>query len=169
MIIMTSNIGQEFIQHRGSIGFSRPLIDKTEGLSPKLGKADKEDAAYKGIKEKLLGEVKKAFRPEFLNRIDDIIVFHPLTRGDIEKIVGIEIEPVYKKLAELGIHLEISEKVKNYLAEKGFDPNFGARPLKRAIQKYIQDPLSLKFLNGSLKEGADIAVDLDKGQDIIFK
>ncbi|MFA5410914.1 MAG: ATP-dependent chaperone ClpB [Candidatus Omnitrophota bacterium] len=153
VIIMTSNIGAELIQQHGSIGF----------------KAPKEDAEFKDIKEKLLEEVKKSFRPEFLNRIDDIIVFNPLSREEIKKIVEIELEPLYKKLAEQGISLSVSEKAKAYLIDKGFDINFGARPLKRAIQKNIQDPLALKLLSGAIKEGDKITVDLDENKRLVFR
>jgi len=152
VIIMTSNIGQEILQRHGAIGF----------------KTHKEDAAYQDIKEKLLVEVKKTFRPEFLNRIDDIIVFNPLDKQDIGKIVDIELAPLTKKLAETGISLEITQKAKDYLMDKGFDSNYGARPLKRAIQRYIQDPLSLKILSGSLKEGSRVTVDLDGNKGLSF-
>jgi len=145
IIIMTSNIGQEIIQRQASIGF----------------KVGKEEAAYKDLKQRLLEEVRRTFRPEFLNRIDDIIVFNPLTKEGIVKIVDLELEPIYKKLAERGIQLEVTARAKDYLAEIGFDVNFGARPLKRAIQKNVQDPLSIKILEGALKEGKKIVLDLD--------
>jgi ATP-dependent Clp protease ATP-binding subunit ClpB len=152
LIIMTSNIGQEIIHTTGSIGF----------------KTEKEEFAYKDIKEKLLEEVRKTFRPEFLNRIDDIIVFNPLAKQELFKILDIELEPVYKKLSQQGISLELTQKAKDFLIEKGFDIHFGARPLKRTIQKYIQDPLSLKILEGSLKEGKKILVDLDVKGNLVF-
>jgi ATP-dependent Clp protease ATP-binding subunit ClpB len=153
VIIMTSNIGQELIQQHGVIGF----------------KTQKEDAAYQDIKEKLLEEVKRTFRPEFLNRIDDIIIFNPLARDDIKRIVDIELEPLYKKMAERGIKLEITQDAKDYLAQKGFDINFGARPLKRTIQKYIQDPLSVKILSGPIKEASTVVVDLDENKNLVFR
>lgn len=153
VIIMTSNIGAEIIQQHGSIGF------KVQ---------DKEEAAFKEIKDKLQEEVRKTFRPEFLNRIDDIIIFNPLDKEDIKKIVEIELEPLYRKLSQQGISLELTQKAKDYIAQKGFDIHFGARPLKRAIQKYIQDPLALKLLSGLLKEGTKIIVDLDANKNLIF-
>jgi ATP-dependent Clp protease ATP-binding subunit ClpC len=153
VIIMTANIGAEIIQQHGSIGF----------------KAAKEDIAYQDIKERLLEEVRKTFRPELLNRIDEIIVFNPLSKEEINKIVDIELEPICKKLSRQGIALEVTGKVKDFLSEKGFDVNFGARPLKRTIQKYIQDPLSLKILDGSLKEGSRIVVELDANRNLIFR
>lgn len=145
VIIMTSNIGAELIHSSGSIGF----------------KNTKDDTAYNDIKDKLLGQTRKAFRPEFLNRIDEVIVFNPLTKDGIIRIVDIELGPIYAKLSGQGIQLQLTKKVKDFLVEKGFDANFGARPLKRAIQKYIQDPLSLKLLDGSVKEGSHVTVDWD--------
>jgi ATP-dependent Clp protease ATP-binding subunit ClpA len=116
----------------------------------------------------LLVEVKKVFRPEFLNRIDDIIIFNPLLKDDIVKIVDIELEPLYKKLADQKISLEVTKAAKDHLAQNGFDINFGGRPLKRTIQKFIQDPLSIKLLEGSIKEGDKILVDLDKDKKLSF-
>ena len=153
VIIMTSNIGAEIIQQHSSIGF----------------KPHRQDSAFLDLKKKLLEEVRKIFRPEFLNRIDDIIIFNPLTKEDINRIVDIELEPLYRKLAQQGIHLELTKKAKEFIVEQGFDINFGARPLKRTIQKYIQDPLSLIFLGGNLKEDSKVVVDLDAARKIVFK
>lgn len=164
VIIMTSNIGAEFIQSRGSAGFSRVSPGISGGILPAAGKAGKEELSYSELKDKLFEEVRKAFRPEFLNRIDEIVIFNPLSRDDINKIVDIELEPLYKKLSAHGIQLEVTKEVKDFLVENGFDVNFGARPLKRVIQKYIQDALSLKLLDGSLKEGARVVADLKTGK-----
>jgi len=153
VIIMTSNIGAEIIQQHGAIGF-KPLQEKS---------------AFKEMKEKLLEAVRKTFKPEFLNRIDDIIVFNPLTKSEIKKIVDMELEPIVKRLAEKGIRLEVTEKAKEYLAEKGFEVNFGARPLKRTIQKNIQDKLSLEILEAKIKEGDKIVVDLNENKELVFK
>jgi len=153
VVIMTSNIGADIIQQHGSIGF----------------KANTQDTTYQDIKEKLLEEVRKTFRPEFLNRIDDIIIFNPLSKEDISQIVDIELEPLYRKLAQRGVNLKLTSKAKDYLAGQGFDTHYGARPLKRTIQKYLQDPLSLKLLDGSLKEGAKVVVDIDESKNIVFK
>lgn len=152
MIIMTSNIGAEIIQRAGSIGF----------------KVDKEGPGYKELKEKLLEEVRKTFRPEFLNRVDDIIVFNPLNKEDIYRILDSELEPLIAKLNQQGISLEVSKKARDFLVEKGFDLNFGARPLKRTIQKYLQNPLALKLLDGSLKEGDKLTADLDADRSAIL-
>jgi len=101
--------------------------------------------------------------------IDELVIFNPLTKPEIKRIVDLELEPLYKKLAQQGISLEVTEKAKDYLAEKGFDLNFGARPLRRVIQKYLQDPLSLKLLDGSLKEGKKIVADLDLNKNSVFR
>ncbi len=152
VIIMTSNIGQEIIQSQGSIGF----------------KAQKLSGAFQEIKAKLLDEVKKTFRPEFLNRIDEIIIFNPLGKEEIGNIVEIELKPILVKLQQRGITLTISKKAVNFLVENGFDANFGARPLKRAIQKFIQDPLAVKLLDGSLKDGDKIEAGADAKKGIVF-
>ncbi len=144
VIIMTSNIGQDIIQ--------------------RAGKEDKKE----DIKHKLLEEVKNFFRPEFLNRIDDIIIFNPLTREDINKILNIELESVYARLKQKGINLEISLQAQNFLIDKGFNVDFGARPLKRVIQKYLQDPLSLKILAGSFKSGDKVKADLDTNKQTLW-
>jgi len=153
VIIMTSNIGQEIIQKQAQIGF----------------KANKEDNSYREMKEKLLGEVRNTFRPEFINRLDEIIVFNPLNKENMQQILEIEIAPLVQRLKVKGITLSISKNAKEYLLEKGFDINFGARPLKRTIQKYVQDPLALKLLKGEIKEGGKVAVELGKDNNIEFR
>jgi ATP-dependent Clp protease ATP-binding subunit ClpB len=153
VIIMTSNIGAEIIQQHGSIGF----------------RTQREESGFKEMKEKLFEEVRKTFKPEFLNRIDDIVVFNPLSKEDIKEIVDIELEPLIKRLAEKGVGLEITDRAKSYLADKGFDINFGARPLKRTIQKNVQDKLSLKILEGKIKERDRVVVDLNENKELVFK
>lgn len=152
VIIMTSNIGQELIQ-QGSLGF----------------KQKKDDTQYQQMRQKLLDEVKRFFRPEFLNRVDDIVIFHPLAKEGISRIVDFELEPLINKLMAQGVELKVSNAVKEYLVKEGFDLNFGARPLKRTIQKYIQDPLSLMLLEGKLKNGSKISAELDKNNAVIFR
>jgi ATP-dependent Clp protease ATP-binding subunit ClpB len=152
VIIMTSNIGQEILQSHGSIGF----------------KAGKEGAAYKEIKERLLQELEKTFRPEFLNRLDEVIIFNPLDKEEIHKILDVELQPLYSRLKARGVELTVTRKAKDMLIEKGFDLHFGARPLKRTIQKYLQDPLAMKLLNGELKEGSKVTADLDTGGLILL-
>ncbi|MBM3253617.1 MAG: ATP-dependent Clp protease ATP-binding subunit, partial [Candidatus Omnitrophica bacterium] len=151
-LIMTSNIGAEMLRKQGSLGFAPP----------------KEDASYQAMKSKLLDEVKRTFKPEFLNRIDDIIVFHSLTKEDLLKIVEIELNEVKKRVSEQELTLEFTPNAKGFLIEKGFDQVFGARPLKRTIQRYIEDPLAEEILKGNLKSGIPIRVDM-KGDSLIFE
>ncbi len=160
VIIMTANIGQDIIQREGALtGFSRQSLTQ-DGIPPKAGQAGNEDKK-EDVRKKLLEEVKKFFRPEFLNRIDDIIIFNPLTKENINKILDIELESVYARLKQKGINLEISRQAQSFLIDKGFDANFGARPLKRIIQRYLQDALALKMLDGSFKNGDKVKADFD--------
>ncbi len=142
IIIMTSNIGSEFIQ---------TVQD------------------HKEMEQKVMEAMKLHFRPEFLNRVDDIIIFHALTREDLKKIVDIQIKRLKVRLAEHNFDIELTDRVKTWLAEVGYDPNYGARPLKRAIQRYIEDPLALKVLEGAFKEGDKIIVDLDENNHVEFR
>ena len=130
ILIMTSNVGAEIIRKKGSLGF----------------KVLKEEISYEEMKERLLEEVKKTFKPEFLNRIDEIIVFRPLNKEDLEKIVDIEMSFVKERLKEKGVDIELTKSAKEFLIEKGFDPAFGARPLKRVIQRYIEDSLAEELI-----------------------
>ncbi len=145
LIIMTSNIG------------SRQLKDFGAGVG--FMTSAKEQAANdhaKGVIEKAL---KRAFAPEFLNRIDDVIIFNPLTKDDIFKIIDIELNGLYKRVKEMGYKLELTTDAKNFIAEKGFDPNFGARPLKRALQKYLEDEMAEAILKAQMNEGGTIIVE----------
>ncbi len=155
VLIMTSNIGTELLRKQGSLGFRAP----------------KEDVTYQDMKTQLLDEMKKVFKPEFLNRVDDTIVFRPLNREDLQKIVEIEIEEVQARVREQGIAIEISPVAKEFLIEKGFDPVYGARPLKRTIARYLEDTLAQEIIAGHLKEGSSILVDLDpeKKDHLIFR
>jgi ATP-dependent Clp protease ATP-binding subunit ClpC len=152
VIIMTSNVGAELIRKTGSLGF----------------KTQKDEITYQEMKEKLLEEVKRTFKPEFLNRLDDIIVFRPLTKEDLERIVDIEMQFVCERLKEQKITLELTPEAKEFLINKGFDPIFGARPLKRTIQRYIEDPLAQEIIAKRFKEGSRIKV-LFKNGELIFE
>jgi len=112
--------------------------------------------------------MKKVFRPEFLNRIDEVMVFHPLSREDVRKIVDLMLQKVAQRLSEQGISIEVTEGAKNFLVEKGFDPQFGARPLRRAIQKNLEDPLAQEILSKKVKPDTKITADVQEGK-IIFK
>jgi ATP-dependent Clp protease ATP-binding subunit ClpC len=144
VVIMTSNLGSKEFQ-RGSIGF----LHKEEGDEEKM-KTD----VNKALKENLL--------PELRNRIDDIITFHTLTKEHLKNIVDLLIREVEKRLAERKIKLEVNEEAKAWLVQKGYDPVFGARPLRRAIQKYVESPISTKILQGEFKEGDTVAISLQE-------
>ena len=150
IIVMTSNIGAELINRDNTLGFS------TIGDEEKTSKE-----AYERMKEKVLAEVKKFFRPEFLNRIDGIVVFHALTKEDLLQIVDLLLDDVRKNLQEKGISLEVTESAKGLVAEKGYDPAFGARPLKRVIQDLIEDPLSEALLEKKYGPGDTVLIDRD--------
>ena len=143
VIIMTSNVGSHLIKQAG------PNADK--------------DA----LREEIMRELDNVFRPEFLNRLDEIIIFHSLTLEHIERIVDIQLERLQKLLEERELTLELTDEAKRYLAERGYDPVFGARPLKRAIQRELQDPLAMAILEGGAKPGDHIIADLGEG-GIVF-
>ena len=147
IIIMTSNIGARQLKDFGSgVGFGT------------TARKNQSDEHAKGIIE---GALKKSFAPEFLNRIDDIIVFNSLERQDIHSIIDIELDKLLNRILDLGYTLKLSDKAKDYIADKGFDKKYGARPLKRAIQKYIEDALAEEIVNSKLTEGDTIFMDLD--------
>jgi len=143
VLIMTSNLGTEEYQ-RGGIGFSRK----------------KEEGDEQRMKTAIENALKRTFRPELLNRIDDVIIFHPLTEEHLKSIVDLLIREVERRLAERKIKLEVNEEAKAWLAQKGYDPVYGARPLRRAIQRYVENPISTKILQGEFKEGDMIAIGL---------
>lgn len=148
IIIMTSNIGARKVKDFGAgVGFGT------------ASKKEQEDSHTKSIIE---GALKKSFAPEFLNRIDDVIIFNSLEREDIHKIIDIELEKLLNRIADLGYNLKLSVEAKDYIADKGFDKQYGARPLKRAIQKYIEDALAEEIVSSKLGEGDTIFMDLDE-------
>jgi ATP-dependent Clp protease ATP-binding subunit ClpC len=152
VMIMTSNVGADLIRRTGSLGF----------------KAQKEDLTYQDMKNKLLDEVKHTFKPEFLNRIDDIIVFRPLLKEDLQRIIDIEVGHVAERLKEQRISLEVTAEAKEFLIERGFDPVFGARPLKRTIQRFIEDPLASDIISKKFKEGSVVKVVRNK-EELVFE
>jgi len=153
VIIMTSNVGGRMITEPKRLGF-----------------VVTDDAAknYEDMKNNVMSELKKTFRPEFLNRVDDIIVFHPLSEDNIRSIVGIMLDVLVKRLAQNGITLEVSDEAKAHLAKKGFDPVFGARPLRRSIQTMVEDKLAEQMLDGTVKAGDTVRVSLD-GDQLVFE
>jgi len=142
VLIMTSNLGARQIKGNHSLGFQQRS----------------EDSTYENMKRTILDELKRAFNPEFLNRIDEAIVFHPLDRPQMESITQILLEQVSNRLKTAGVKIGFEPSVVDLLVEKGFDAALGARPLKRAIQKLIEDPLSEHVLRGKLKEGSDVMI-----------
>lgn len=155
VVIMTSNIGSDLWKKQGGIGF----------------KTQKEEVTYQQAKGQVLEAVKKTFKPEFLNRIDETIVFHPLSKEDLQNIIEIEIGYVKDRLMEQDISIELSKKAKEFLIEKGFDKIYGARPLKRTIQRFLEDPLAEEIISGTFKgvKGVKKAkIDSEKGR-LVFK
>jgi ATP-dependent Clp protease ATP-binding subunit ClpC len=152
VIIMTSNVGANLIRKTGSLGF----------------KTQKEEVSYQDMKDKLLEEVKHTFKPEFLNRIDDIIVFRQLVKEDLFRIIDIEVGIVAARLKEQNITLEVSKEAKELLIDKGFDPVFGARPLKRTIQRFLEDSLASEIISKRFKEGSVVKV-TRKNDELVFE
>lgn len=156
ILIMTSNIG------------ARQLADFGTGVG--FGTQSQKEQADDNAQKVIQNALKKAFSPEFLNRIDDMIVFNSLKKEDIHEIIDIELVNLYGRINELGYQIKVTNPAKDYIADKGYDEKFGARPLKRAIQKYIEDPLAEEIINASLAEGDTITIDLDKkNQEIKIK
>jgi len=151
VVIMTSNVGAETIKRESRIGFTVPK-----------DKATTEKQNYEDMKKKVQDDLQKKFRPEFLNRLDDIIVFHELTREQLRKIVDLMIEDLRKRLDTRHISLELTDKAKDWLSEQGFDPVYGARPLRRAVERYVENPLSAAILRGEYADGDSVLVDAGK-------
>jgi ATP-dependent Clp protease ATP-binding subunit ClpB len=144
-VIMTSNIGSQWIMD--------------------LGEKD-----YEEMRRRVMDAVRAHFKPEFLNRIDELVIFHSLALEQIKAIVEIQLKKLEKRLLERRIQLKMTEKAKEWLAKEGFDPAYGARPLKRVIQKEIQDKLALRILEGKFKEGSLITADVDeRKRELVFK
>ena len=152
VILMTSNVGAESLRKSTSMGFG-PSSD---------------ESSYEKMREKILDEAKRVFRPEFLNRLDDIIVFRPLSKPDLIEILGIEIGKVGERLKRKNLKLELDDKAKDLLVEKGFDPQYGARPMRRAVERHLEDPLAEEILKGNLHEGDPVQVSVENGK-LTFK
>ncbi|MCX7774178.1 MAG: AAA family ATPase, partial [Clostridia bacterium] len=150
VIIMTSNVGAREIVEPKRLGFG----------------SMEENAArdYEDMKKNVMSELKKTFRPEFLNRVDEIIVFHPLNREEIKSIADLMLKEVSKRLKQTHIKVSFAEDIKDYLAEKGYDKTYGARPLKRAIQEQIEDKLAEAILDGNVKEGDAVSISFNQGR-----
>jgi ATP-dependent Clp protease ATP-binding subunit ClpC len=149
VVIMTSNTGVELIKKEMTLGFS-----------PQKEEAKARHKSYEAMKERVMSEVRKTFRPEFINRLDDFIVFHELTEEQLRQIVELLTRDLQKRLAERKIVLELTDTAKSWLAKVGFDPIYGARPLRRALERYVENPLSSRILQGEFKEGDTVLVDV---------
>jgi ATP-dependent Clp protease ATP-binding subunit ClpC len=151
IILLTSNVGAEIIRKGSTLGFT-PIKDET---------------SYEKMKEKILDEAKRVFRPEFLNRLDDIIVFRSLTKPDLIEILDLEVKKVVERLKGKKLELKLDEKAKDFLVEKGYDPTYGARPMRRAVERYLEDPLAEEILKGNLHEGEPVQVTVE-GEKLVF-
>ena len=152
IIIMTSNIGAQTISREAPLGF---------------GQTEESGMTYDDMKANITGELKKIFRPEFLNRVDEVIVFHKLSREHIKEIVELMIDRIGRQLQEREVDIQLTDAIKELLADKGYDPALGARPLRRAIQQYIEDPLADEVLAGAIPSGSTILVDSKDGKTLI--
>ncbi|GDY19005.1 ATP-dependent Clp protease ATP-binding protein [Verrucomicrobiota bacterium] len=152
VILLTSNVGAETIRKNSTIGFG----------------SSRDEGGYERMREKILDEAKKAFRPEFLNRLDDILVFHSLAKPELEQILVLEVEKVTQRLKSRKIVLVLDAKAKDFLVEKGNDPVYGARPMRRAVERYLEDPLAEEILRGSLHDNDPIEVTVADGK-LVFK
>jgi len=157
IVIMTSNLGAESIQSGTGIGFRDAVSDKDA------------DTNYESMKNRIMEEMKRTFRPEFLNRVDDVIVFHQLTMDEILQIVDLMLDRVRQQMSHQGTELEVTQDVRELLAQEGFDPQFGARPLRRAIQRLIEDPLAEEILLGRFASGDTIRVEVEDGKMFFTK
>ena len=151
VIIMTSNVGAELIKKQTTLGFGAPKLDDD----------------YEAMKGKILEETKRVFKPEFLNRLDDIIVFHTLGKPDLVKIVDLEMAKVIARIKTKDVHLRLETSAQDFLIEKGYDPTYGARPMRRAVEKYLEDPMAEEILRGVIKPGDSVTVKRD-GEKLAF-
>ncbi|MGJ8657526.1 MAG: ATP-dependent Clp protease ATP-binding subunit [Akkermansiaceae bacterium] len=155
IIILTSNVGAATVKRQTSLGF---------------GAMNEDEADYEGMKSKTLEESSKYFKPEFLNRLDELVVFHSLEKKDLDVIVDLECSKLYKRLEEKDISLKLDKSARDLLIEKGYDPKYGARPMRRAVERFMEDPLAEALLRGDVKEGDNVKVTRKKGSDeLIFK
>jgi ATP-dependent Clp protease ATP-binding subunit ClpC len=145
IVLLTSNVGAETLRKQATIGFT----------------AVRDELSYEQMKEKILDESKKAFRPEFLNRLDDVIVFRALTKPDLIQILELEVAKVSERLKAKHVPLELDAAAKEFLVEKGYDPQYGARPMRRAVERYLEDPLAEEFLRGHVQPGEPVQVIVD--------
>ncbi len=161
ILIMTSNIGARSIQGEREMGFGR------SGEAPKT--PEQITRQMDSIKGRITDELKRVFRPEFLNRVDETIIFHPLSQSEINEVVTLMLDRVAKQVAQKGMDFEVTQPAKEYLAREGFDPQYGARPLRRAVQRLVEDPLAEEILLGRFDANDTVVVDLDDDKGIVFR
>jgi ATP-dependent Clp protease ATP-binding subunit ClpC len=147
IIIMTSNVGAELIKKQTQLGF---------------GATTRDEENYEHMREKILDESKRVFKPEFINRLDDLIVFHTLTKPDLLKIVDLEVAKVTKRVRAKRIEISLDQAAHDFLIEKGYDPTYGARPMRRAVERFLEDPLAEEILRGHIKEGDHVTISAEK-------
>ena len=154
IIIMTSNVGASSIKRQTTLGFGAMTADQSD---------------FEGMKDKIMEESKRYFKPEFLNRLDDLVVFHMLEKVDLNQIVDLEVSKLVKRLKEKDIELTLAAEARDLLSEKGFDPNYGARPMRRAVERYLEDPLAEALLRGTVKTGDMVCVTRKEGsEELVF-
>jgi ATP-dependent Clp protease ATP-binding subunit ClpC len=151
IVLLTSNVGAETIKKQSTMGFS-PITD---------------EGTYEKMREKIMDEAKRLFRPEFLNRLDDIIVFRSLTKPDLVEILDLEVRKVADRLKGRNLILQLEDKAKDFLVEKGYDPVYGARPMRRAVERFLEDPLAEEILKGTLVDGDPVHIALE-GDKLVF-
>ena len=151
IILMTSNVGSDTIKKQSTLGFS-PISDEN---------------SYEKMRDKIMDEARKTFRPEFLNRLDDIVVFRSLTKPDLIQILDLEMGKVMHRLKARNIILQLDEKAKDFLVSKGYDPQYGARPMRRSVERFLEDPLAEEILRGQFHEGEPIIVSMENDK-LIF-
>jgi ATP-dependent Clp protease ATP-binding subunit ClpC len=148
---MTSNVGADLIKRQTTMGFGAP----------------KDSGDYDTMREKILEETKRVFKPEFLNRLDEIIVFHTLSKPDLMRIVDLEVDKVKARLRIKEIEIVLDSAAHDFVIEKGYDPTYGARPMRRAVERYMEDPLAEEILRGKFQEGVPINVTVE-GDKLVF-
>jgi ATP-dependent Clp protease ATP-binding subunit ClpC len=154
IIIMTSNVGADILRRQTTMGFA---------ATKPLGEHE-----FEAMRDRLLEEAKKVFKPEFINRLDDIIVFHQLTKADLMQIVELEVAKVLHRVKGKDVHIELEQSAKEFLIEKGYDPQYGARPMRRAVERYLEDPFAEELLRGNVKPGDVVHVSAEGGK-LVFK
>ncbi len=148
IIIMTSNVGAELLKKQTTMGFGAP----------------REGHDYDSMREKILDETKRVFKPEFLNRLDEITVFHSLQKADLLQIVDLEVAKVKARLKAKEVEVVLDSAAHEFVIEKGYDPNYGARPMRRAVERYLEDPLAEEILRGNVKAGSKVQVTATDGK-----